>query len=72
MSVSSHRLDDVDRRMLGILVDEGRLSVNELANRAGISRATAYARYDRLVASASSVVSAPMSIPKRSGSTSQP
>ncbi|HEX6405190.1 MAG TPA: Lrp/AsnC family transcriptional regulator [Pseudonocardiaceae bacterium] len=50
MSVSSRRLDDVDRRMLGILVDEGRMSVNELANRAGISRATAYARYDRLVA----------------------
>ncbi|MDQ3827290.1 MAG: transcriptional regulator, partial [Actinomycetota bacterium] len=27
------------------------MSVNKLANRAGISRATAYARYDRLVAS---------------------
>lgn len=36
--------------MLSILVDEGRLSVTELAARAGISRATAYARYDRLVA----------------------
>src|SRR6185312_15527580 len=50
MSVSPRRLDDVDRRMLGILVDDGRMSVNEVANRAGISRATAYARYDRLVA----------------------
>jgi DNA-binding Lrp family transcriptional regulator len=37
--------------MLGILVDDGRMSVTELATRAGISRATAYARYDRLVAS---------------------
>ena len=36
--------------MLSILVDQGRMSVNELAARAGISRATAYARYDRLVA----------------------
>ncbi len=51
MSVSSRPLDDVDRRMLSILVDEGRTSVNEVAARAGISRATAYARYDRLMAS---------------------
>lgn len=36
--------------MLSILVDQGRMPVNELAARAGISRATAYARYDRLVA----------------------
>lgn len=36
--------------MLSILVDEGRTSVNEVAVRAGISRATAYARYDRLMA----------------------
>ncbi|MGH3982163.1 MAG: Lrp/AsnC family transcriptional regulator [Pseudonocardiaceae bacterium] len=50
MSVSPRPLDDVDRRMLGILVDEGRTSVNEVAARAGISRATAYARYDRLMA----------------------
>lgn len=48
MSVSKRPLDDVDCRMLAILVDEGRISVNELAARVGISRATAYARYDRL------------------------
>lgn len=36
--------------MLSILVDAGRTSVNEVASRAGISRATAYARYDRLMA----------------------
>ncbi len=35
--------------MLGILVNDGRMSVNEVAARAGVSRATAYARYDRLV-----------------------
>lgn len=35
--------------MLSILVDEGRASVNEVAVRADISRATAYSRYDRLV-----------------------
>lgn len=50
MPVSPRPLDDVGRRMLGILVDDGRMSVNELAARAGVSRATAYARYDRLVA----------------------
>lgn len=50
MSVSPRPLDDVDRRMLCVLVDEGRISVNELAARVGVSRATAYARYDRLVA----------------------
>jgi DNA-binding Lrp family transcriptional regulator len=49
MSISSRPLDDVDRRMLSILVDDGRMSVNEVANRAGVSRATAYTRYDRLV-----------------------
>lgn len=36
--------------MLSILIDEGRASVNEVAARAGISRATGYARYDRLMA----------------------
>lgn len=50
MPVSPRPLDDVDRRILNILVDHGRISVNELASRAGISRATAYTRYDRLVA----------------------
>lgn len=36
--------------MLSILVDDGRISVTELAARAGIARATAYSRYERLVA----------------------
>jgi DNA-binding Lrp family transcriptional regulator len=47
--VSEHReLDDVDRGIVAALMDDGRLSVNELAHRVGVSRATAYARLDRL------------------------
>lgn len=43
-------LDDVDRRIVELLVADGRLSLNEVARRAGVSRATAYARFDRLLA----------------------
>ena len=43
-------LDDVDRKILAELIADGRLPVTELARRAGVSRATAYARFDRLVA----------------------
>jgi DNA-binding Lrp family transcriptional regulator len=39
----------VDRRLVALLLDDGRLSVNELARRANVSRATAYTRLDRLV-----------------------
>jgi DNA-binding Lrp family transcriptional regulator len=41
-------LDDVDRRLVRLLTVDGRLSVNELARQANVSRATAYARLDRL------------------------
>jgi DNA-binding Lrp family transcriptional regulator len=41
-------LDDVDRGIVAALVDDGRLSINELATRVGVSRATAYSRLDRL------------------------
>jgi DNA-binding Lrp family transcriptional regulator len=41
-------LDDVDRRLLAALRQNGRMSVNELATSTGTSRATAYARFDRL------------------------
>jgi Lrp/AsnC family leucine-responsive transcriptional regulator len=41
-------LDDVDRRLLELLSEDGRLPVAILAERAGISRAGAYARLDRL------------------------
>lgn len=43
-------LDDIDRRIVTILQDDGRLAVGELARRAGIGRATAYARLDGLKA----------------------
>lgn len=41
-------LDEIDLRILAELVNDGRVAVNELAKRAGVSRATAYARFDRL------------------------
>jgi DNA-binding Lrp family transcriptional regulator len=44
-----HRpLDEIDRRLLAVLSTDGRISVNELAAKANVSRATAYARFDRL------------------------
>jgi DNA-binding Lrp family transcriptional regulator len=42
-------LDDIDRRIIDGLRADGRLSVPALARSVGISRATAYARFDRLV-----------------------
>ena len=41
-------LDDIDRRLLSVLATDGRISVNELATRTNVSRATAYSRFDRL------------------------
>src|SRR5690242_15448223 len=41
-------LDDIDRRIVAALVDDGRISINELAARVNVSRATAYARFERL------------------------
>jgi DNA-binding Lrp family transcriptional regulator len=48
MAAGPAPLDDVDRRLLAVLLTDGRISVNELAGRANVSRATAYARFDRL------------------------
>lgn len=42
------QLDPVDRRLLEELRADGRLSVNELASRVSVSRATAYQRLARL------------------------
>ena len=42
------RLDSVDATLVRELVADGRLSMNELASRAGVSRATAYSRVERL------------------------
>ncbi len=43
-------IDAVDGRLLALLHDEPRLSVLELARRAGVARGTAQARLDRLQA----------------------
>ncbi|SEQ92817.1 Lrp/AsnC family transcriptional regulator [Lentzea albida] len=43
-------LDEVDRRILAELEADGRLSGRALAERVTISRANAYARFERLVA----------------------
>ena len=45
---SSSVLDDIDRRLVAELVADGRVSIPVLAERVGISRATAYARFERL------------------------
>jgi DNA-binding Lrp family transcriptional regulator len=45
---TSSDLDDVDRRMLALLRADGRMSVNEVAHQVHVSRATAYARLERL------------------------
>jgi DNA-binding Lrp family transcriptional regulator len=41
-------LDAIDRRLVDLLVVDGRLSVNELALRLGVARSTAHARFERL------------------------
>ncbi|MFA9431035.1 Lrp/AsnC family transcriptional regulator [Egicoccus sp. AB-alg2] len=41
-------LDATDRRILGLLCEDGRMSVRGVAERAGVSRAAAYARIERL------------------------
>jgi DNA-binding Lrp family transcriptional regulator len=41
--------DDVDATIVDLLRHDGRISVPALAERAGVSRATAYSRFDRLV-----------------------
>ncbi len=41
-------LDEVDRRLVELLVEDGRQSVNALAKRANVSRATAYQRFAQL------------------------
>ena len=47
-SSSPRPLDAVDRRILAELQADGRLSVNELATRVSVARATAYQRLQRL------------------------
>jgi DNA-binding Lrp family transcriptional regulator len=42
------QIDDVDRAILAALVDDGRMSFSDLAERCHISRSTAHARVERL------------------------
>ena len=42
-------IDGLDRTIIEVLNGEGRISIPALADRVGTSRATAYARFDRLV-----------------------
>jgi DNA-binding Lrp family transcriptional regulator len=48
MASENPSIDEVDRRLLAVLAEDGRISVSELAERANVSRATAYNRFDRL------------------------
>jgi DNA-binding Lrp family transcriptional regulator len=48
MTSQTVHLDAVDRRLVDALRKDGRLSVNELAGQANVSRATAYQRLSRL------------------------
>ncbi|MEO6628294.1 MAG: Lrp/AsnC family transcriptional regulator [Aquihabitans sp.] len=50
MSGPDSTLDAIDRRILAVLLADGRVSINELAAQANVSRATAYSRFDRLKA----------------------
>jgi DNA-binding Lrp family transcriptional regulator len=45
---STHPLDDLDRRLLELLVADARRPVNDLADELNVSRATAYQRLARL------------------------
>lgn len=42
------RLDEIDRKIVRLLQEDGRRSVNEVAAEAGVSRANAYQRLGRL------------------------
>jgi DNA-binding Lrp family transcriptional regulator len=44
-----HQLDDVDARILGILVEDGRRSFREVARRAGVTTPTVQARIKRMM-----------------------
>ncbi|MEH0982957.1 Lrp/AsnC family transcriptional regulator [Micromonospora sp. CPCC 205556] len=46
---SAGPLDEVDRRILGELVRDGRISIRTLAERVHVSRTNAYARVERLL-----------------------
>lgn len=41
-------LDDIDRQIVALLQQDGRLPLNDVAARVGVARSTAYTRFDRL------------------------
>jgi DNA-binding Lrp family transcriptional regulator len=45
---SERPLDAIDRKIIELLTADGRMSINELATQASISRASAYSRVERL------------------------
>ncbi len=45
---SGRAIDETDRQLIGLLRDDSRVSVSELATRANVSRANAYQRLNRL------------------------
>lgn len=47
---SSPNLDDTDRRLLAIVLDDPRVGVREFSRRLGVARGTAQARLDKLEA----------------------
>jgi DNA-binding Lrp family transcriptional regulator len=48
MDLETPALDAIDHGIVAALTDDGRMSVNELAQRVNVSRATAYSRLERL------------------------
>ena len=42
-------MDDLDRRLIGLLRDDGRMPIAKIAARLGVSRGTAQSRLDRLI-----------------------
>lgn len=47
-SSTTAELDEVDKQIVALLRTDGRMSVNEVAGHVNVSRATAYARFERL------------------------
>lgn len=48
---SNSEIDSFDRRILDILVEDGRISITDLADRIGLSKTPCLARFRRLVSS---------------------
>jgi DNA-binding Lrp family transcriptional regulator len=47
--VTDAKLDEIDKTIVNVLLEDGRISIPMLAEQVGVSRATAYNRFDRLV-----------------------